>query len=111
MEREGTWTEERDQTASTIEGEQYSSCYDHRDKEEINRDKGCRKLCNAVELVKTHGHKMVWLCLQTQKLACYSFVNERILNARLKLDKTYLTVVGVYAMEEEKVEDSDLFYE
>lgn len=45
------------------------------------------------------------------KIHSYTFINERILTIRIKIKRGYLTVIGVYAPEEGRHEDSEEFYE
>ncbi|XP_054708323.1 uncharacterized protein LOC129218133 [Uloborus diversus] len=45
------------------------------------------------------------------KIVNYTFVNERMIIVRLKFERGYLSVFGVYAPENGRKEETDLFYE
>jgi exonuclease III len=45
------------------------------------------------------------------KTHSYKFINDRIITVRHKVPRGYLTVIGIYASEEGRDEDSDEFYE
>lgn len=45
------------------------------------------------------------------KIVNYTYINERILITRLKIDRGHLTILGVYAPEEGKKEETQTFYE
>lgn len=44
------------------------------------------------------------------KMQSYSYINERIGTTRLKVNKGYLTIIGVYAPEKVNKEESENFY-
>ena len=46
-----------------------------------------------------------------KRILCYVFVKERILKLRYKLQRGYLTLLAVYAPEEEKTVQTEEFYE
>jgi len=46
----------------------------------------------------------------TPKIESYSYINERIVTTRLKFDRGHLTVIGVYAPEEGKKEETENLY-
>jgi len=46
-----------------------------------------------------------------KRIHSYVFVNERILQWRYKFQRVYLTLLAVYAPEEEKTEQTEEFYE
>ena len=50
------------------------------------------------------GHK--W----TSRITNYSFVNERIITVRLKTNRRHITIIGVYALEEGREEETRCFY-
>lgn len=45
------------------------------------------------------------------KLHSYTFINDRILMTRFNIERGHLTIIGVYAPEEGKKEDTEEFYE
>lgn len=45
------------------------------------------------------------------RIEYYTYVNERIITVRLKVDRGHLTIIGVYAPEEGKKQETEQFYE
>jgi exonuclease III len=62
-----------------------------------------RRACCAVALLIDKEWKT--------KIQSYIFINKRIVIARLKINRGHLTVIGVYAPEEGKTEETEIFYE
>jgi len=46
----------------------------------------------------------------TTRITNYSFVNDRIITARLKTKRGHITIIGVYAPEEGREEETRRFY-
>lgn len=45
------------------------------------------------------------------KIISYSFINERIVTCKFKIDRGHFTVIGVYAPEEGRKEETKIFYD
>lgn len=45
------------------------------------------------------------------KIESYTYINERLVITRLKISRGHLTIIGAYAPEEGKTEETELFYE
>lgn len=45
------------------------------------------------------------------RIESYKYINERIVEVRFRISRGYLTIIGVYAPEEGKKEETDIFYE
>lgn len=62
-----------------------------------------RRACSGVAILINNKWR--------SKIISYKYVNERIVTVRLKIDRNYLNIVGVYAPEEGKIEDTTIFYD
>lgn len=47
----------------------------------------------------------------TKKIHSYEFINERIIKARFRIQRGYMTIIGVYSPEEGRVEETEQFYD
>ena len=47
----------------------------------------------------------------TKATDCYKFWNDRITEARFKINRGYLTIWGLYTLSEERNEETDKFYQ
>ncbi len=45
------------------------------------------------------------------RIDSYAFINERIVTLRRKIRGGYMTIIGIYAQEEGKCEETEIFYD
>lgn len=63
----------------------------------------CRRACSGVAILANNKWK--------NKITSYTYVNERIITTRFKIDRGHLNIIGVYAPEDGKKEDTVKFYD
>jgi exonuclease III len=70
-------------------------------------------ICSGVNRY-TRGQSgvMIWIHKSiSNKIEYYKFWNDRIVETRIKINRLYLTVLGVYALTESREESNEEFYE